>query len=530
MQSTRLLRSVMVMVCVYVLCASAAFAADRAPALRLPRIFGDDMALQSGAATPVWGWAEPGGTVTVTLGSQKQTAKAAANGKWLATLRDLVSSKESQTMTVTDGATTITFKNLLIGDVWVGSGQSNMEMGVGGCTNAGDEIAKSACDAIRIFRVNTKFTGMAKDDVDGRWFVCSPQHIGWFSAALYFFGREIHLRTGTPLGLIQSAVGGTNIERWISPEAFKATPGLEDWAKNVAEKDAEYRAAVAAKAAAIDAWWRDAKAAVAAGAPIPPSPLPEHPQDNATTLYNGMIHPIIPFGIKGVIWYQGESNGGEEQSYIDKTKALVEGWRALWGRGDFHFYWVQLANFQKPGENPEGGDGWAKIRDAQRRALAIPNTGMASAIDLADADNPDDIHPKNKQDVGIRLALWALRDVYGKKDVVPSGPLFKELKIAGNKAVVSFDCVGGGLMVGKKVGLEPAKEVKDGALAGFAIAGEDRKWVWANARIEGGTVVLTSDRVPNPVAARYAFTMNPATANLYNKEGLPASPFRSDKW
>jgi sialate O-acetylesterase len=243
-----------------------------------------------------------------------------------------------------------------------------------------------------------------------------------------------------------------------------------------------------------------------------------------------MIHPLVNFRIKGALWYQGESNGGEGDSYFFKKRALIGSWRHLWAEGDFPFYFVQLANFQKPNPDPAGGDGWARVRMAQSRCLTIPHTGMAVAIDLADADNPDDIHPKNKQDVGERLARWALAKDYGRKDVVCSGPLYKEMKVEGDRIRIVFDSTGSGLTAASKIGRAPILADPQGRLQGFAIAGEDRKWVWADATIDGASVLVASPAVPKPVAVRYAFTMNPAKANLYNKDGLPASPFRTDDW
>ena len=240
-----------------------------------------------------------------------------------------------------------------------------------------------------------------------------------------------------------------------------------------------------------------------------------------------MIHQITRFPIKGALWYQGEANGGDGDIYTTKMQALIGGWRAAWKQGDFPFYFVQLATFLPPNENPAGGDGWAKIRCAQMKALAIPHTGMASAIDIGDAGN---IHPTNKQDVGKRLALWALARDYGKPGIVPSGPLYQAMKIEGGKIRLAFDYVGSGLMVGKKDGRQPTVEDPAGKLARFAIAGADKQWVWANAVIDDNAVVVSSDKVPNPVAVRYAFTTNTSGANLYNREGLPASPFRTDEW
>jgi sialate O-acetylesterase len=240
-----------------------------------------------------------------------------------------------------------------------------------------------------------------------------------------------------------------------------------------------------------------------------------------------MIAPVVPYAIRGAIWYQGESNGNEGRSYMLKTRALIEGWRNAWGQDEFPFYYVQLANFQDPGESPEGGDGWAKIRMAQLKALEIKNTGMAVAIDLADAENPRDVHPENKKDVGERLARWALAKDYGKK-IECSGPLYKSMTVKGSDAIIRFDHVGSGLMVGKKVGIEQTKEVANGTLKEFSISGADGKWRHANAKIVGNTVVVSNKAVAKPVAVRYAYTMNPAGANLYNKAGLPASPFTTD--
>ncbi|MFC1601052.1 sialate O-acetylesterase [Candidatus Sumerlaeota bacterium] len=263
---------------------------------------------------------------------------------------------------------------------------------------------------------------------------------------------------------------------------------------------------------------------------MPPAPqtMGKKSRENlATGLYNGMIAPVMPYAIRGAIWYQGESNGDEGISYMHKTRALVEGWRKAWDQGDFPFYYVQLANFQNPGDNPEGGDGWARIRMAQLKALDIKNTGMAVAIELADAANPGDVHPENKKDVGERLALWALAKDYGKK-ITCSGPLYKSMTVKGHEAIIRFDSIGKGLMVGAKTGIEPVKEVKDGTLKRFAISGEDGQWRWADAKIKGESVVVSSREVAKPVAVRYAYTMNPDGCNLYNKAGLPASPFTTD--
>jgi sialate O-acetylesterase len=284
----------------------------------------------------------------------------------------------------------------------------------------------------------------------------------------------------------------------------------------------------------VDRWLVRARAESAAGGLLAAGPpaMPANPAAGGwSSIYNAMIHPIVRFPIKGVIWYQGESNGAEGESYFHKMRALVEGWRKVWDQPEMPFYFVQLASYQKPTDAPAGGDGWAKLREAQRKALEIPRTGMVVAIDTVPLAVAGDIHPKNKVDLGMRLARWALHRDYGKADLVPSGPLFKGLKVEGDKVRLEFDHVGSGLMVGLKDGTrKPVVEEPTGKLKRFAIAGADKKWVWADAAIDGRTVVVSSPEVKEPVAVRYAFSMNPDGANLFNREGLPASPFRTDDW
>jgi sialate O-acetylesterase len=377
-----------------------------------------------------------------------------------------------------------------------------------------------------------------KSDQPLRWNVCQPANAGGISAVGFYFARKVQKETGVPIGVLASNVGGTNIEKWIPRQAFAEDPGLADISRQIDTAIMDYNADMKRQLPAIEQWLRETRAALAANGPVPPQPyIPIHPSmPNSKAggpwlhLYNGMIHPLANFRIKGALWYQGESNGGEGDSYFLKKRALIGSWRKLWAEGDFPFYFVQLANFQKPGDNPAGGDGWANVRMAQTKTLSIPNTGMAVAIDLADADNPDDIHPKNKLDVGERLALWALAKDYGKTGLVHSGPLYKGMALEGDKIRISFDSVGTGLTVASKTGRNPIVAEPQGKLQRFAIAGDDRKWVWATAVIDGDSVLVSSSEVPKPAAVRYAFAMNPAGANLYNKDGLPASPFRTDDW
>ena len=503
------------------------FAQGPAGELRLPHIFGDNMVLQAGAATPVWGWAAPGQEVTVEAAGRTATATAGADGRWAATLKDLAPGDQPVTLTVSAGAK-ITIANVLIGDVWLGSGQSNMDFPVAAAANAPAEIAEASHKLIRLFIVPMLGRDQPRDDCGGAWVVCSPETVGGFSAVLYFFGREIHAQTGRPLGLIRSSVGGTPIESWTPMSAFPEFPDPAGIADRVRAAEAAYRAALPGRLQEVEAWTREAVRAIAEGRPVPQTPVwPEPAGDGPTSLYNAMIHPLIPFGIRGVIWYQGESNGGEGDTYLKKMQALVGSWRNLWGRGDFPFYFVQIANWGPEDDSPEGGNGWARCREAQLRSLAIANTGMAVTVDIGEAG---DIHPKNKQDVGKRLARWALNREYGKADLEPSGPLYEGMTVENRSIRVRFTHVGGGLMAGRKTGLEPVQPVPGNTLCRFAIAGADRKWRWADARIDGDAIVVSSPDVPSPVAVRYAFSMNPEHCNLYNKDGLPASPFRTDDW
>ncbi|MBT7855196.1 MAG: sialate O-acetylesterase [Opitutae bacterium] len=481
-----------------ILVAASMFATSVSAEVKLPNIIGNDMVLQREMPVPIWGWADSGEEVTVTFAGQSKTAKPGKNGKWMVKLSALKANSKPATLTI-KGSNEIKLENILVGEVWICSGQSNMEWSIRSSMNAKEEIAASDHPGIRLFNVpghKTHPKPQQRLAIPTEWKVCKPDTSANFSAVGYYFGRRLHKELGVPVGLVGSNWGGTRIEPWTTLAGFESVSELS----KEAEKVKSYKA--------------DTK--VGGGSP--------------SAIYNQMVHPLAPFAMRGGIWYQGESNGGEHMSYYHKKHALVNGWRKVFQNKDLAFYWVQLANFQNPGTNPAGGDGWAKIREAQTKALDIPHTGMAVAIDLADAHNPRDIHPRNKQDVGGRLAQWALHQTYDKKNLVPTGPLYTSHKVKGNMIHLSFDHVGKGLMVGKKTKLEPTAEVKGGKLEHFSIAGEDKKWVWADAAIEGDTVVVSSKEVKKPVAVRYGFTMNPANANLYNKDGIPALPFRTDDW
>ena len=363
--------------------------------VKLPNVIGSDMVLQRDLPVPIWGWADNGEEVTVSFSGQTKTAKAGDDGKWMVKLTALKASAKPASLTI-KGSNEITLENILVGEVWICSGQSNMEWSIRQSMNAQEEIAASNHPNIRLFNVpGHKVSPLPKERlaIPSKWMTCSPKTSSGFSAVGYYFGRRLQKELGVPIGLIGSNWGGTKIEPWTTLAGFQSVPELAKIAEQVKNHKADTR--------------------VGGGSP--------------SAIYNQMVHPLAPFAMRGGIWYQGESNGREGITYYQKKHALVNGWRKAFQNKDLGFYWVQLANFQNPNKNPAGGDGWAKIREAQTKALDIPHTGMAVAIDLADAHNPRDIHPRNKQDVGGRLAQWALHQTYGKKDLVPTGPLYLSL-------------------------------------------------------------------------------------------------------
>lgn len=444
-------------------------------AVRLPNVIGDSMVLQQKTETPIWGWADAGEKVTVAIGDEKHEATADEAGNWRVKLAARDASKEPVEIKINGANNEIVVKDVLVGEVWICSGQSNMEWSVRQSINPQEEIAAADYPNIRLFNVPGHIKhAQPQPNAPGQWQVCSPQTVANFSAVGYYFGRELHKDLDVPVGLIGTNWGGTRIQPWTPPAGFEAVEEVKN----------------------------------------------QNGQGDSSHIYNAMVHGLAPFAVRGAIWYQGESNAGEGLRYEHLKKALVRGWRDTFENDDLSFIWVQLANFQQPSNDPAGG-GWGPVREGQRRALAEPKTGMAVIIDIGEAG---DIHPKNKQDVGKRLALWALGNDYGK-NVVYSGPLYKNHQISGDKVTIEFDHVGGGLMIGKKQGLEPTQEVKDGKLNRFSIRDKDGKWHWAEAVIAGNTVVVSSPEVKEPTAVRYGYESNPVDANLYNKEGLPASPF-----
>jgi sialate O-acetylesterase len=483
--------------------------------VRLPSIISDNMVLQQGKAVPIWGWADANEAVTVTgsWGSGKWKTTADQDGKWMVKI-DTGKAGGPYEMTVS-GKNPITIKNILVGEVWVCSGQSNMEFTVKQAKNSAEEIAEANnYPQIRQFLVGRKVIYTPMYNCNGKWQICSSQTAGTFTAAGYFFGRELNKQLNVPVGLINTSWGGTPAESWMSKEYLENDPNFQPILKKFEATSADINELKKKYREDMQKYDAVVPQLKAEGKPLPPRPEepigPGHPY-SPMGLYNGMIVPILPYGIRGAIWYQGESNAWRAYQYRTLFPAMIKNWRDAWHQGDFPFLFVQLANYMQSEPQPVESD-WAELREAQLMTLSVPNTGMAVTIDIGEPD----IHPKNKQDVGKRLALWALAKTYGK-NIVYSGPIYKSMKVDGNKAILTFDNVGSGLMA------------KGDSLKGFAIAGADKKFVWADAKIEGDTVVASSDKVVSPASVRYAWAINPV-CNLYNKEGLPATPFRTDTW
>jgi sialate O-acetylesterase len=632
---------------------AAAQGGDSTRAVRLPRLFGTGMVIQRQARVPVWGWSAPGATITVAFDGVPRTVTADGAGSWKLVLPSLPAGGPHR-LVVHAGTDSVVVSDILVGDVWVASGQSNMEFSVASANDAAGVIAGANDSRIRHFKVPTSFAPEPEPDLaGGEWAPADPRHVGSFSAVAYFFARDLRKSGDVPIGIINTTWGGSRIEPWMSRAALgidaarwskiwqeeqrwqqrlvetlrarigdlpTVDPGLVDgravWADPSLDESAWQPITVPslweqAGYPEMDgiAWYRttfDLTAEQAAGGvklglgpiddadiswvngveigrtnnynlprvyDVPASALRagrnviavrvqdtgggggiygqpssiflevggarrplsaqwkfrvgavslqadgQHINKVPTVLYNKMVHPILPFPIKGVLWYQGESNAdsvADARAYGALFRSMISSWRREWGIGDVPFLWVQLPNFMAPDSQPPALSAWATLRDAQTSALALPNTAQAVIIDIGDEK---DIHPRDKQDVGARLALAARRVAYGQR-IEHAGPTHRSHVVRGNSVVVRFDHVGRGLL----------SRASDGKVGGFAIAGRDHRFVWADARIEGNTVVVSSPQVSTPVAIRYAWANNPTEASLYNREGLPAVPFRTDRW
>jgi len=446
-----------------VLLAAACCASVATAEIKLPAVIGDNMVLQRDVPLPVWGWAEPAEMVSVTFDNQSITAKTGKDGRWSVTLKEAKVGPPREIAIRGSKSEALTLKNVLVGEVWVCSGQSNMEWPMTRTMNSAEEIAAAKFPNIRLFNVKRLKAAEPQDNCEGQWQQCAPETVAGFSAVGFLFGRHLHYELDVPVGLIESAWGGTPAELWTRREVLESDPALKDLAPH------------------------------------------------GSSLYNGMIAPLIPYAIRGAIWYQGESNCSRAYQYRTLFPAMIKNWRDDWKQGDFPFGFVQLAPFRYGRLDPAC---CAELWEAQLLTLKnSPNTGMAVTTDIGNVGN---IHPPNKQDVGRRLGLWARGTVYGEKDLVYSGPIYKSMNVEGEKIRLEFDHVGGGLAASDE------KPLKD-----FTIAGEDERFVPATATIDGETIVVRADAVKNPVAVRFGW-YDTAMPNLVNKEGLPASPFRTD--
>lgn len=457
--------------------------------VRLPAIFSDHMVMQAGKKIKIWGWSDKNEVIEVSIGDKVKKTKADKQGNW-SLFVDTLPYGGPYIMQIKGRSNTVIINDILIGEVWLCSGQSNMEMTLNSfakVNNYDEEVKNADYPQIRHFKVEKQVSLKPKAELQGQWSVCSQVTVPDFSAVAYFFARKLYKELGIPIGIINSSWGGSEIETWISPDEFSKLPySFKEKYKDLDLEEFEQ----AIKTTDI------------------------HPNACSSVLYNAMINPIIRYTIKGVLWYQGENNTENAYSYRTLFPLFINNWRQKWGY-EFPVYWVQLTAFHVKDDVPKDSK-WAELREAQAMALSLPQTGQAVTIDIGDAY---DVHPRNKQDVGLRLALIALNREYGQQNIVYSGPTFKGMNVEDNKVVVYFDNADGGLIVKNKYGY----------LEGFAIAGTDRRFEWAKAYIMGDKVIVYSDKVTKPVAIRYGWSDNP-DANFFNAKGLPAVPFRTDDY
>ncbi|MBV6498884.1 MAG: hypothetical protein CJBNEKGG_01114 [Prosthecobacter sp.] len=508
------------------------FIASARADVRLPALFSDGLVFQQGKPLPIWGWAAPDEDVSVQFAGQTRAARADLDGRWRVILDPLPANASPQEMKVS-GKNSLTLKNLLVGEVWICSGQSNMQWTVSQAANPQQEIEAANFPQIRMFNVERATAMSPADDVKGSWKEANPGNVGQFSAVGYFFGRHLHQVLKVPVGLINTSWGGTRVEAWTSRESLEERPCaaqmLSDWdgirqSWDATAENARHEVAKAEWQAQVQKIRKD-NATLPADKQVKPPPAPRPPDDPSKTphhpavLFNAMVAPLIPYSIQGAVWYQGESNQKRAFQYQELLPNMINDWRTRWN-SEFSFYIVQLAGFgngQPVAKEPGLPDTWAELQEAQYlTAITLPRCGLVVTNDIGEER---DIHPKNKQEVGRRLALWALAHDYGRTNTVFSGPMFKNAVVEGARVRVQFDHVGGGL-----------KTRDGGDLKHFQIAGQDQKWTWAEAKIEGSEVVVSSSAVPNPVGVRYAWAAWPEGANLINAEGLPATCFRTDEF
>ncbi len=502
------------------------FTGDLRSEITLNPYFGDNAVLQRDKPVPIWGWGKPGETVTVEFRDQIVSTTASSDGRWVVVLEAMPVRTEGAHLRVSGSLSSepVELEDIVVGDVWFCSGQSNMAWTVQRSDNAEEELAAADYPLIRYFRVEFNPAAEPEERMDGNfWRLTTPgtDHAGdnptpsrVHSAVAYFFARDVYRETGVPIGIIVAARGGTPIESWMSLPSMQASRWWEGIEEAWNGRLESYQLAVELYQQQLHEWEAAAAAARAKGESLPPEPrqpvvIPGG-RFMPAGLYNGMVHPFFPMAIRGILWYQGESNAGHHEAHAELFPTMIEQWREAFGQGDLPFYFVQLANFIVRRDSTE--ETWAFLRESQLEALALPNTGVAIAVDVG---NPTDVHPGNKQAVGNRLARLALAHLEGR-DIEWSGPVVESITFSGDRVSVSFEHADG-------------LHLEYSVPSGFTLAGSDKVFHPATAQVSENTVHLTAEAVSAPVAVRYAWNNNPA-APLYNGAGLPASPFRSDDW
>ncbi|MBD0377373.1 MAG: sialate O-acetylesterase [Flavisolibacter sp.] len=494
---------------VFLFCCTAFFVWAQ---VKLPALISNNMVLQQNDKVALWGWAGAGEKVSITTSwnNKTNTITADTNGKWITYVP---TTKAGGPYTIHfKGSNDVKVENVLLGEVWLASGQSNMEFFVGktsspsytGVINYEQEIAAANYPNIRMIDVANKVAEEPQKDFTGQWKICSPQTVDTFSAVAYFFAKRIQEVTGYPVGIINSTWGGTPAESWTKKEVLQNDNDFKVILSRYEENVKSYPTAIEVYRRDIAAWRQDTSKNKPAA---PTEPVGPNSNKSPYKLYNGMIAPLVPYTLRGVIWYQGENNADRAYQYRRLFPVMISTWRSDFKNPKLPFYFVQISPHRSQN---------AEIREAQLLTYrTVPNTGIVVTTDNGDSL---DIHPRNKKLVGERLALWALHNEYGKKDIVYSGPLYKSMKKEGTRIRIGFDFIDGGLIS------------KDGnPLNEFTIAGADQQFVPAQAKIEGNEIVVWSDAVRDPVAVRFAWRNIP-NPNLFNKAGLPASPFRTDNW
>lgn len=512
---SRIISCVLAIVALVYLCPSAN------AEIRLAGIFGEHMVLQRQKEIRIWGWADAGEEVFVQLGDNSASTQANAEGRWFVELPAMEAGGPYRLTAAANRETDkppVLLKDVLIGEVWLCSGQSNMEWPVSATKNANQEIAAAKFPKIRHFNIAHRPSATPLDDIPSKWTVCSPETVPGYTATGYYFARKLHQELGIPIGLINSSWGGTRVEPWTPPNGFAQTPALQTIHRELQLRTPGsqlHQEKLTQHITATERWLETARSAVRENKPVTASPkfpselLPVKGHQNPSMLYNGMIHGMVGIPMRGAIWYQGEANRADGMMYFEKKKALINGWRELWGQGDFPFYFVQIAPYQYGNDR---ADMLAELWEAQAEVLTLPNTSM---VVVSDVGNLKDIHPRNKQAVGLRLANVAMKNQYGKTDLLVTGPTFQSMEIQDGKLAVKFSHAGNGL------------SSRDGKpIDWFEIIGKGTQFNKADVEIAGDTLILSSANVPNPVAVRFAWHKL-AEPNLTNSAGLPGVPFRA---